>query len=66
VADSVSGRPYVIDGGVAKRQVGIVSTPSGAPWTPIVMDRFFSYDLVMETAPGTSVSVTLVLQDREP
>lgn len=65
VADSVSGRPYIDNGGVQQRQVGIVSTPSGAPWTPLVLDTVMCWELVAESAPGVDYSVIIEMRDRD-
>lgn len=66
VADSVSGRPYVEVAGDRVRQVGVISTPSGAPWSPTIIDHGLCWELVVETVPGSSFTTELVLQDRQP
>lgn len=65
VADSVTGRPFVEVDGVAHRQVGIVSTPTGAPWRPISLDSVLCWELVAESAPGSDYSVIIELRDRD-
>lgn len=66
VADSVEGRAYAEVASVRTPQVGIVSTQTGAPWTPIVIDRALCWELVAESTPGATYTVELVLSDREP
>jgi hypothetical protein len=65
VADSVTGRPYVLVDNVSHRQVGIVSTPTGRPWTPTTLESLTCWELVAESAPGTEYSVTIELRDRD-
>lgn len=65
VADSITGRPYAIHAGTRRRQSGIVTTPSGAPWSPAILDtRLGGGELVAEAAPGQAYSVSVVLADR--
>lgn len=66
VADAPRGRAYGLVDGEQVRQVGIVSTPSGAPWTPPVIDGIMCWELVLDTAPGTPVDVTVTVQERQP
>lgn len=65
VADSISGRPYAEVAGVRHRQVGIVSTQSGAPWVPMIIDRTQEWELVAENTPGASYTIELSITDRE-
>lgn len=65
VADSVTGRPYVEVDGVSHRQVGIVATPTGAPWRPIVLDSVMCWELVAEAAPGADFTVIIEMRDRD-
>lgn len=65
VADSVTGRPYVSVDNVPHRQVGIVSTPSGAPWRPTVLESMMCWELVAESAPGADYTVVVELRDRD-
>lgn len=46
------------------RPVGIVGTPSGAPWQPVVINREDCWQLVVVTPPGSNFSVYLELTDR--
>src|SRR5699024_4134618 len=46
VADAPRGRAYGLVGDERVRQVGIVSTPSGAPWSPPVLDGMMCWELV--------------------
>lgn len=65
VADSVGMRPYVEVGGVRHRQVGIVSTPTGAPWRPITLDTMMCWELVAESAPGALYDVEILVRERD-
>lgn len=65
IADSVSGRPYTVQAGVTYRPVGIVSTPTGAPWQPTILDRHTCWELVAEHTPGADYHVELAVRDRE-
>lgn len=65
VADSVTGRPYVDVGGVPHRQVGIVSTPTGAPWRPTILESMMCWELVAESAPGADYTVLIETRDRD-
>lgn len=65
VVDSVTGRPYIENDGVQQRQVGIVSTPSGAPWTSTLLDTVMCQELVAESVPGAEYSVLVELRDRD-
>lgn len=65
VADSVTGRPFVEVDGVAHRQIGIVGTPSGAPWRPMLLEAMMCWELVAESAPGTAYSVIVELKERD-
>lgn len=65
VADSVLGRPYGVVGGQRVRQVGIVGTPSGAPWTPVLLDASECWELVAQHEPGLDFTVTMQVQGRQ-
>lgn len=65
VADSVTGRPYIDLDGVQQRQVGIVSTPSGAPWQATLLDTMMCWELVAESAPGARYHVIVETRDRD-
>lgn len=65
VADSITGRPYIDNNGVRQRQVGIVTTPTGAPWRPIMLDTLMCWELVAESAPGAQYTVILELRERD-
>lgn len=66
VADAALGRAYALDGGERVRQVGIVSTPSGAPWQPPILDGFQCWELVVDTAPGEIVDIAVTVRERLP
>lgn len=65
VADSVTGRPYIDNDGQRQRQVGIVTTPSGAPWKPTMLDTFMCWELVAESAPGAQYRVIVELREKD-
>lgn len=65
VADSVTGRPYVLVDFVPHRQVGIVSTPSGRPWSPVTLESLTCWELVAESTPGALYTVNIDMRDRD-
>lgn len=65
VADSITGRPYIDADGVRQRQMGIVGTPSGAPWRPTQLDTMVCWELVAESVPGAEYAVIVELRDRD-
>lgn len=65
ITDSVTGRPYIDNNGARQRQVGIVTTPTGAPWTPARLDSLTCWELVAETEPGADFSVIVERRDRD-
>lgn len=64
VADSVDGRAYAIVGGQQRRPVGIVHTPSGAPWSPVVLDAGECWELVAQVAPDADFTVSVQVRGR--
>ncbi|RJO72970.1 sugar transferase [Nocardia panacis] len=65
VADSVVGRPYGLVDGRQVRQVGIVHTPSGAPWTSTVLDAGRCWELVAQHEPGIELTVQVSVRGRQ-
>jgi hypothetical protein len=65
VADSITGRPYIDNDGERQRQVGIITTESGAPWRPIMLDTLMCWELVAESAPGAEYTVIVELRERD-
>ncbi|BCK58416.1 sugar transferase [Nocardia wallacei] len=65
VADSVLGRPYGVVGGQQVRQVGIVGTPSGAPWTPTMLAAGGCWELVAQHEPGLAFTVQMSVRGRQ-
>jgi hypothetical protein len=63
--DAITGRPTSYYHGRARQPVGIVGTPSGAPWMPTVMDRSLCWELVVITPTDAEFTVDLTLADRE-
>ena len=64
--DGTSGRYYAMFEGLKRRPVGVVGTPTGAPWRPAVINRYEDWDFIVQTVPGAQFDVTLSLHDREP
>lgn len=64
--DSISDQYWATMGGKNYRPRGIVGTPSGAPWRPVVLDRSGCWEFVAVAAVGSSFDVKLRLTDREP
>lgn len=64
VADAASGRAYGEQDGERVRQVGIVSTPSGAPWRPPVIDTAFCWELVIDAVEASNFTIETVFQER--
>jgi hypothetical protein len=63
--DGVSGRFHAFFDGRRRRPVGVVGTPSGAPWRPAVIDRYTEWEFVVHTAPNVDFETTMILHDRE-
>lgn len=64
VLDAPSGRAHGMRGGEKVRQVGIVSTPSGAPWAPPVIDTAFCWELVADTVEDSMFDIAVTFQER--
>ncbi|MGW5514243.1 sugar transferase [Nocardia africana] len=65
VADSMLGRPYGVVDGQQVRQSGIVHTPSGAPWSPVVLDSGQCWELVAQHEPGIDFTVQVSVRGRQ-
>lgn len=63
--DGVTGRFRAWHNGRWHRPVGMVGTPSGAPWRPPIIDGGDCWDLIVQTAPGAEFDVEVVLRGRE-
>jgi hypothetical protein len=63
--DATTGRPSVFYFGRKRRPIGMVSTPSGAPWLPVIMDRSLCWELIALTSGDAEFTIDLVLADRE-
>jgi len=64
--DGATGRYWADYDGMLRRPVGVVGTPNGAPWRPPLIDRQTCWDFIVQTAPNSSFSVSMMLADREP
>lgn len=47
------------------RPVGMVSTPSGSPWEPAILDRSACWEFVVQASDGSDFEMTMHLFDRE-
>lgn len=65
VADSVARRPYGVVDGRQVRQVGIVGTPTGAPWTPTILEAGGCWELVAQHEPGLDFTVQASIRGRQ-
>lgn len=65
VADSITGRPYIDNQGQRQRQVGIITTPTGAPWQATMLDTMLCWELVAESAPGAEYTVIVDMRGRD-
>lgn len=66
VLDSITGKYHALVDGVPHQAVGIVSTPTGAPWRPTIIDRSICWEFVLIAPPGTEFDATMTLADRTP
>lgn len=64
--DGTSGRFHAFYSGLRRRAIGLVGTPTGAPWRPALLTRYEEWDFIVQAAPGTQFDVELTLHDREP
>jgi len=64
--DGTSGRFYAVYDGLRRRPVGVVGTPTGAPWRPAMIDRYEQWDFVAQAAAGTVFEVAITLHDVDP
>lgn len=65
ILDGIGGRYWAEVGGVKRRPVGIVGTPTGAPWRPPVIDRSLCWELVVISDGDSAFEVGMSLADRE-
>lgn len=63
--DGVSGRFHAFYAGLRRRPIGVVGTPTGAPWRPAVINRADAWNLIVHTAPGVEFETVMTLHDRE-
>lgn len=63
--DAITGRYNAQRHNRAYRPVGIVGTPSGAPWIPPIIDRSQSWQLVVIAPDGANFDVEMSLADKE-
>lgn len=65
ILNGINGRFHVNYDERARRPVGMVATPNGAPWRPPLIDRHECWDFIAQTASDAEFTVTMVLSDRE-
>jgi hypothetical protein len=63
--DGVNGRFSAMYGGLKRRPIGVVGTPTGGPWRPATLDRYQSWDFVVQSAAGAQFDTVIALHDRE-
>lgn len=63
--DGISGRFWVEYDERLRRPVGMVATPTGAPWRPPLIDRTTCWDFIVQTDGAAEFEVDFVLIDRE-
>lgn len=66
VIDSVNRRFWAELAGRRRRPKGIVGTPNGAPWKPVVLDRTTCWEFVVMAPSYADFDVKMQLVDREP
>ena len=65
VLDGISGRFWLQWAGRKRRPFNMVSTPSGVPWRPAVIDRDKDWELVVISDGAATFDVSMSLADRE-
>lgn len=65
VLDAVSGRYWAEYDNRRRRPVGILSTPTGAPWRPPIIDRGNCWEFVVVAPGDADFTVAMTLRDRE-
>ncbi|ABD58527.1 minor tail protein [Mycobacterium phage Pipefish] len=66
VLDGITGKFWAVYDDRAHRPIGVVGTPTGAPWRPPIIDRQECWELVVQTDSAARFDVKLTLADREP
>lgn len=64
--DGITGRYQVYYDERIRRPIGIVGTPTGAPWRPPIIDRHTCWDFIVQTSAASEFEITMTLADREP
>ena len=62
--DGITGTYWAYYDDRARRTVGIVSTPTGAPWRPPLIDRRTCWEFVVQSAVTAEFDVTFTFADR--
>jgi hypothetical protein len=63
--DAVSGRAWAEIGSTRYQPIGVVSTPTGSPWLPPVIDRSKTWQLVALSSADAQFEVALKFADRQ-
>jgi len=66
VLDSITGNFWAISDGRIHLPVGVVQTPTGAPWRPTVINRQTCYEFVVTAPVDALFEMDMTLSDREP
>lgn len=65
VLDGITGRYWIVYDERRYHPVGVVGTPTGAPWRPPLVDRQTCWDFIVQTSDTAEFTVELDLYDRE-
>lgn len=63
--DSITGKFWATQDGRIHRPVGVVGTPSGAPWRATIINRQTCYEFVAIAPPDALFEMDMTLADRE-
>ena len=64
--DGKTGRFWAYYDERVRRPIGVVGTPTGAPWRPPLIDRTVCWEFVVQTASTSEFEMSMTLADREP
>lgn len=64
VLDSVRGRPRVFQDGIFKQAAGLVRGPNG-PWSGLALDGYTCWEMLLDSPPETTVSISLWARPRD-
>lgn len=64
--DGVTGRYWAWYDERVRRPVGVVGTPTGAPWRPPIIDRQLCWEFVVQAAASAEFEISMSMSDRDP